>query len=76
MSTSKHERRPVISGLILLGTGLLWLAVGNDYLTVSEMLPLVLIMTGIAIVVGAITRRSQKNLDSVPPTQPPYTPTT
>jgi hypothetical protein len=59
-SHRKEKRRPLISGFILLGLGLLLLLGMYDIIPVENSWPLLIILAGFALIVGAVTRRSPK----------------
>ena len=61
------KKRPIVSGIILLGIGLLMLLSVQGILTVEQGWPLIIIVVGLAIVVAAMTRDKKP----APPENPP-----
>lgn len=62
----KEPKRPIISGFILIGIGLLMLLAMHEVLSFEQGWPLIIIVVGLAIVVAAMTRDKK----AVPPDHP------
>lgn len=61
--TTRHKRekrRPLISGFILIGLGCLLLLGMYDIIPVEDSWPLLIILAGFALIIGAVTRRQPK----------------
>jgi hypothetical protein len=57
--TKSHKsikKRPVVSGIVLLGIGVLWLLAMQDVVGIEQGWPLIIIIVGLAIVAAAMTR--------------------
>lgn len=64
----KEPKRPIVSGIILIGIGLLMLLAMHEVLSFEQGWPLIIIVVGLAIVAAATTRDNK--------TAPPDHPTT
>lgn len=59
--TSRSGKRPLVSGIILLGLGLFLLAVNLGYLPrVERSWPVIIILIGVAILISTLSR-SRRN---------------
>ena len=72
MSDTKPKRRKsphgkMVSGIILLGIGVLFLLNNFDILFIDESWPLILIVVGIALLVGAWLRKQDEKTTAAPP---------
>ena len=72
MSDTKPKRRKsphskMVSGIILLGIGVLFLLNNFDILFIDESWPLILIVVGIALLIGAWFRKHDEESTATPP---------
>lgn len=77
MSRTGEKKRPIVSGLVLLGIGLCWLAADYELMSIREIIPLTLILIGVVVVAGAMMGRKKVQngpASGLPPAEPPYTP--
>ena len=63
----KEKRRPVVSGVILIGIGLFMLLTSRDIIDPEQAWPLLIIVVGGAIIATAVTKKE-------PTRQPQETP--
>jgi hypothetical protein len=55
-----HRRRPIASGIIYLGLGIyLLLLMRNDVPPIEDSWPILLVIFGLALIVGALVRRRE-----------------
>jgi uncharacterized membrane protein HdeD (DUF308 family) len=63
------RRRPIVSGFVLLGLGLLLLFDSLDALEYTW--PILLILVGVALIFGRYFNRREETYDASPPPPPP-----
>ncbi|MBD3401727.1 hypothetical protein GF420_02440 [candidate division GN15 bacterium] len=68
---NKQEKRPIVSGFILLGIGIVLLLGSRDVIDLEQAWPLFIIVVGLAIVFAALTRDRKA---SPPSDSGPYPP--
>jgi uncharacterized membrane protein HdeD (DUF308 family) len=68
-TNAKKKSRPLISGIILLGLGILFLCNNLFDVSVTDLWPVLIIMVGGALLVGALFRNRQR--EELPPPPPP-----
>ena len=66
----KEKRRPVISGVILIGLGLFLLLTSHDLIDAERAWPLLIIVVGGAIIATAMTKKEPpREQQGTPPQQ-------
>ncbi|MDX9856420.1 MAG: DUF5668 domain-containing protein [candidate division Zixibacteria bacterium] len=65
----KNRKRPIVSGIILIGLGLLMLLAMHNVLSMEQGWPLIIIVVGLAIVAAAFTRDKKASPPDTPPSR-------
>jgi uncharacterized membrane protein AbrB (regulator of aidB expression) len=63
----KDPRGKMVSGIILLGIGVVFLLNNFDILVIDESWPLIIIIVGLALLVGALFRKQDSEPSAAPP---------
>lgn len=62
------SRGSIVSGIIVLGVGLLFLGVNMDILpSMSQSWPVFLVIVGVALIVGNLLKKRASDQDQAPP---------
>ena len=64
----QQKKRPLISGFILLGLGILLLLGMYDIVHLEDSWPVLIIMVGLGLIIGAVFRKDPK----APPAEGPH----
>lgn len=70
----KNQRGKMVTGIILTGIGVLFLLHNFDILFIHESWPFILIVIGLAMLIGAMFRKKDSESGEIPKVQEPHTP--
>lgn len=65
----REKRRPIISGVLLIGLGLFLLLTSHDILDPEQAWPLLIMVVGGAFIATAVTKKSPSGEQQSPPPQ-------